>query len=47
MQHRRCVHAAAQEGGGGATEADVPSAPAGSEQPGEKVEVPDVRRLAT
>lgn len=41
LQHRRCVHAAAQEDGS-ATETEAPSAPAGSEQPGEKVEVPDV-----
>lgn len=39
------MRVAAQEDGS-ATETDVPSAPAGSEQPGDKVEVPDVSPFA-
>jgi hypothetical protein len=41
------VRAAAQEGDGGtATDTEVSSAPPGSEQPGDKVEVPDVSGLS-
>jgi hypothetical protein len=49
-QHRWCVRAAGQDGDGStATKAEAsleaPTAPPGSEKPGDKVEVPDVSAL--